>query len=203
MSSTYGVVLDANVLVPRALCDTLVRAARAHLYRLHWTEQILRETERALIGDIGLTKEQAQRRILTMKDAQPYAMVEGYKSLIHAMNNQKKDRHVLAAAVKAGAQLIVTRNTKDFPPKAMRAYNIETQAPDEFLVNLYDMNPTVMHAVLNNQGAALKSRPDELSPIEYVLGSLYKCEMKAFVATVKRQLQAPHPIHAEREKVTP
>jgi len=203
VSSTFGVVLDANVLVPRALCDTLVRAARARLYRLHWTEQILKETERALISDIGLTKEQARRRILTMKDAQPYAMVEGYKSLIDAMSNQKKDRHVLAAAVRVGAQLIVTRNTKDFPPKAMRDYNIETQTPDEFLVNLYDMNPIVMYEVLNTQGAALKSRPDELSPIDYILGSLYKCEMKAFVATVKRQLHSSQPIHAKREKVTP
>ncbi len=64
MSSTFGVVLDANVLIPMALCDTLMRAAIARLYRPYWTAQILEEVERNLILKGFATEESAQRRIL-------------------------------------------------------------------------------------------------------------------------------------------
>jgi predicted nucleic acid-binding protein len=40
--------------------------------------------------------------------------VTGHEPLIAAMKNDEKDRHVVAAAVKAGAQVIVTSNLKHF-----------------------------------------------------------------------------------------
>ncbi|MGK7874185.1 MAG: hypothetical protein AB4426_12985 [Xenococcaceae cyanobacterium] len=42
------VVLDACVLIPMPLCDILLRAAEASLYRFHTSEQILEETARNL-----------------------------------------------------------------------------------------------------------------------------------------------------------
>lgn len=57
--SSLVVVLDACVLVPASLRDILLRAADADLYRLQWTDNILEEVERNLIGKIGLRKEQA------------------------------------------------------------------------------------------------------------------------------------------------
>ncbi len=69
----------------------------------------------------------------------PEAQVVGYEHLgprRHA--DDPKDRHVVAAAVKAGAQVITTANLKDFAalPEA-----VEAQSPDEFLLNMLDLDP--------------------------------------------------------------
>ena len=68
----------------------------------------------------------------------PEAMVKGYEPLIAGLQNDTKDRHVVAAAVKAGAQVITTVNIRDFTPLPD---GIEAQTPDEFLCNLFDLNP--------------------------------------------------------------
>jgi len=72
------------------------------------------------------------------------------------MPNDEKDRHVLAAAVKAGAQVVTTANLKDFtelPP------GIEAQSPDEFLSNLFDLDPDGFVELLRDQAADLDRPP--------------------------------------------
>jgi hypothetical protein len=61
--SSFDIVLDACVLFPAALRDTLLRAADANLYRLHWTAEILEETRRSIVAQQRAPKEQAQRLI--------------------------------------------------------------------------------------------------------------------------------------------
>lgn len=72
----------------------------------------------------------------------PEAIVIGYKPLIAAMHNDAKDRHVVAAAVKAGAQVVTTLNLKDFRPLPE---GIEAQSPDAFLCNLFDRRSRRLH----------------------------------------------------------
>lgn len=72
------------------------------------------------------------------------------------MPNHEKDRHVVAAAVKAGAQVIVTNNLRDF--QALPD-GVEAQSPDEFLCNLLDLDPGGMVALVKNQAAALQNPP--------------------------------------------
>ena len=117
--STIVVVMDANALVPAALCDFLLRAASKDIYRLLWTEDILEEVRRTLINDLGKSEAEAlaNKRIEAMRDAFPDALVTQYTTLIPAMTNDPKDRHVLAAAVVSGAQIIVTSNLADFLPE--------------------------------------------------------------------------------------
>jgi hypothetical protein len=55
----------------------------------------------------------------------PEAMVSGYEELIDQMDNDPKDRHVLAAAVVAGAEFIVTANLRDFPARALEPRAVE------------------------------------------------------------------------------
>lgn len=74
-----------------------------------------------------------------MSSAFPEAAVTDYEHLIEAMRNDPKDRHVTAAAVKAGAQLVVTENIRDF---LAMPDGIEAQPADEFLCSLFDLNPT-------------------------------------------------------------
>jgi hypothetical protein len=52
-----------------------------------------------------------------MDAALPGAMVEHFEHRIPGLTlPDADDRHVLAAAIEAGADVIVTFNTRDFPP---------------------------------------------------------------------------------------
>jgi predicted nucleic acid-binding protein len=149
----FKVVLDANVLYPFTLRDTLLRAGEEEFYQLYWSDEILAEVKRNLVSKGQMTEDQASRLFKQMVDQFPESMVAGYESLTQSMTNHQKDRHVVAAAVKAGAQVIVTGNLKDFRslPDGM-----EAQSPDEFLGNLFDLDPNRFIALLRQQSADLK-----------------------------------------------
>lgn len=138
-SSSLVAVLDACVLVPAALCDFLLCAASVGLYHLRWTDAILDEVRRTLVADLGRSQAQADRRVAAMRQAFPSAMVTSHQQLIPAMPSEvdAKDRHVVAAAVAAGAPVIVTSNLRDFPAPALAPLGIEAQSPDDFLLQLY------------------------------------------------------------------
>jgi predicted nucleic acid-binding protein len=157
--SSFGVVVDACVLYPAALRDTLLRAAAADLYRLHWSDEILEEARRNLVENEAMPADRADRLVAAMVRAFPEARVVGFEALIPAMTNQAKDRHVLAAAVAAGAQVIVTSNLRHFPGRALAPFSVEAQSPDEFLASLADLAPRTMVRILREQAAALKNPP--------------------------------------------
>src|SRR5688572_12357053 len=106
----FIVVLDANVLFPFTLRDTLLRAAAADFYQLRWSAQILGEMTSNLVSSGTMTADKAARLRRTMENVFPEAAVTGYEALVPSMKNDEKDRHVAAAALKAGAQVIVTAN---------------------------------------------------------------------------------------------
>lgn len=191
VSSTLGVLLDANTLIPMPLCDTLLRAAEWRLYRPLWSQEILEETRRNLVKKGFTTKEGAARRIAAMQEYWPDALVKGYERLIPAMTNDPKDRHILAAAVKEKAQIIVTSNLKHFSKKHLAGYDVEAQTPDDFLETLYDMNPEAMTAILHQQAANLRRLPEGISPIQFVLASLYECGAKTFAEAMHQRILPP------------
>ncbi|MFU8805654.1 MAG: PIN domain-containing protein [Bradymonadaceae bacterium] len=178
---TTRVVLDANVLFPFSLRDTLLRAAATGQFQLLWTDQILDETTRNLLKSGIVTEQQAAHLVNAMTTAFPEAMVRDYESLIEGMPNQEKDRHVAAAAVKAGAQVIVTSNLRDF--QEMPA-GIQAQGPDEFLINLFDLHNQEVVALLRDQANALKRPP---KTFEQLLDGLAKT-VPLFVKTVREPL---------------
>ncbi|MFZ5443785.1 MAG: PIN domain-containing protein [Myxococcota bacterium] len=141
LAASFRVVLDANVLYPFTLRDTLLRAAAASFFQVHWSAQLLDEATRNLVANGVVTAEQAARLRAAMTEAFPEALVTDHEALIAGMKNDEKDRHVSAAAVKAGAQVIVTMNLSDFRDLPE---GIEAQHPDEFLSNLFDLDADVM-----------------------------------------------------------
>lgn len=160
--SPFVVVLDANVLFPLTLRDTLLRAAAAGYFQLRWSTNILDEMERNLIATGTVPADKAARLRQAMERYFPEAMVTGHESLIPAMQNDPKDRHVVAAAVKAGAQVVTTANLRDFVPLPDA---LEAQSPDEFLCNLFDLDPHGILELLQEQAADLQNPPvtfDEL-----------------------------------------
>jgi predicted nucleic acid-binding protein len=158
----FIVVVDANVLFPLTLRDTVLRAAAAGFYQPRWSAEILDEMERNLVSTRTMPADKAARLRAMMEKYFPEALVTGYEPLVAAMQNDAKDRHVVAAAVKAGAQVVTTSNLKDFTPLPD---GIEAQSPDEFLCNLFDLDPEGFTEMLREQAADLQKPPvtfDEL-----------------------------------------
>ena len=152
----FAVVLDANVLYSAPLRDTLLRAAAEGFFHARWSEQILDEVQRNLVLKAGKPPAKVARLRSEMKRNFPDALVENYEHSITAMRNDPDDRHVAAAAVKCGAQVIVTLNLRDF---TVLPDGIEAQSPDEFLCNIFDLDPSKMLALLRQQAADLRAPP--------------------------------------------
>lgn len=145
-------LLDTCVLVPMPIADTLLRMAEEPAFYLpRWSADILRELEGALVRRLNYTEAQAARRVTRMIEAFPDAIVEGYESLIPSMQNHEKDRHVLAAAIKAGSHAIVTNNKKHFPQEITAAYHLECLTANEFISHQYHLDPDRLIALLHEQ----------------------------------------------------
>ena len=182
MKQDRTVVLDACVLVPMPLADTLLRlAAGLRLYLPKWSDQIMVEVTRALQENFGLSPQKAMYRESEIRRHFPEAWIDGYEDLIPAMANHPKDRHVLAAAARAGVKVIVTYNLKDFPSSALAPYAITAQAPSAFLKSLYDMAPPEVMQTLETQAAAIGQ------PMSYLLSRL-KVNTPAFVAMIEKTM---------------
>ncbi|HEV7668027.1 MAG TPA: PIN domain-containing protein [Thermoanaerobaculia bacterium] len=152
----FIVVVDANVFFPLTLRDTVLRAAAAGFYQLRWSAKILDEMERNLVSTATMPADKAARLRAMMELHFPEAEVIGYEPLIAGLQNDEKDRHVVATAVKAGAQVISTSNLKDFAPLPD---GLEAQSPDEFLCNLFDLDPESFVWMLREQAADLLKPP--------------------------------------------
>lgn len=182
-------VLDSCVLFPNLLRDTLLSTAEAGLYRAHWSQEILNGVTRNLIARKILTAEKAAYLEEVIKTYFSEAMVEVVPELVSQMTNHERDRHVLAAAVFAEAQVIVTFNLKHFMPQATSRWGIEAQHPDLFLLSLWEENPTQMVKIINEQALRFKRPP--LSVLE-LLAQLEK-QVPQFAVRVQNSLKKrPH-----------
>jgi len=152
----YAVLLDACVLVPMPLCDTLLRLAEEPaLYRPLWSERILLEVDNALAHKLHRSPIQVQRRLTQMREAFPEASVDVPEDLIEAIAcvPDADDRHVVAAAVRGNANAIITNNTKHFPAECLGQYGIDCQTPDEFLMHQFHLDPEQVLERLDSQGS--------------------------------------------------
>jgi hypothetical protein len=156
-------VLDADVLFPMVLRDTLLRAAAAGCFRVHWSARILDEVVNNLIDDYGTDPARAAALRTLMEDAFPDANVEGWEELEPKMGNHPKDRHVAAAAASIGAGIIVTSNIRDFTDLPA---GIIAMTPDQFLSELLTVRPDELMAALETQ--AMRYRRPSLSIVGLV-----------------------------------
>ncbi len=179
------VLYDACVLYPAPLRDLLMRLALADLFRARWTDEIHDEWIRNVRanrpdispGSLARCRELMDRHV-------PDCLVAGYEALIPTLTlPDPDDRHVLAAAIHGGAQLIVTFNLRDFPPPALERYGIQAIHPDEFVVGLLDEQPASVLEAMRLQRAGLKNPPK--SVVEY-LATLTQCGIAATATRVAR-----------------
>jgi predicted nucleic acid-binding protein len=183
----FPAFLDTCVLYPAYLCDTLLRLAEASAYRPLWSADILAELRRNLI-EHGIPAERVDRRLTQMTRSFPDALVTGYESLTDGMTNHPKDRRVLAAAVRANAEVIVTFNLNDFAESALKPYDVEAIHPDEFLLDQLDLYPGMTMDVLRHQAAGYRRVPNTVSDI---LVLLERTGVPRFAAEARRHLEPP------------
>lgn len=151
-------VLDACVLIPPTLADTILRIAENGVGGVRWSADILDEVQRNMIKR-GVRPGQAEHRLEQMAQAFPLAMIEGYEPLVPVVTNDPKDRHVLAAAIRSDCHTIVTFNLKDFPESSLEPWGIEVIHPDRFLLNQLDIAPHRVMSALRHQSAAYQRPP--------------------------------------------
>ncbi|MGW4636036.1 PIN domain-containing protein [Nocardia sp. NPDC004415] len=158
----FIVVYDANVLYGNAVRDLFIRLARAKVVQAKWTDRILDEALGNLAAkrpDIAAEKIARLRRMIVT--AVPDCRVEGYEPLIESVKlPDADDRHVLAAAVRAGAQVIVTSNLKDFPDEYLGAWNVLAKSPDDFLLDLIDLDDRVVWACVQEIAYSRRNPPE-------------------------------------------
>ena len=159
--SPFTAVYDACVLYPAPLRDFLMWLGLSGRFRARWSEQIHEEWKRNLLKNRpDLTREQLDRTSALMDRAIPDGLVVGYEALIPGLAlPDPDDRHVLAAAIRCNASVIVTFNQKDFPDDILAPFGIEAQHPDEFIENLFDLDQAAVVAAAQRQRALLKNPP--------------------------------------------
>lgn len=164
--SPFTAVYDACVLYPAPLRDFLMWLALSGRFRARWTLEIHQEWKRNLLKNRpDLKAEQLDRTSDLMDQAIPDACVTGYDNLIEGLSlPDANDRHVLAAAIRCSASVIVTFNQKDFPASKLDEFGIEAQHPDEFVDNLFDLDPAAVVAAAQRQRQQLKMPPMDVDP---------------------------------------
>jgi len=154
-------VLDACVLYSAPLRDFLLRLAFAGLIDLFWSKDIQNEWISSLLKKRPeLEREKLERTRREMESCFPNGLVHGYEPIIRTLQlPDPKDRHVLAAAIHAKTEYIVTFNLKDFPKSALLPYQMEAVSPDDFVLRVIEYNTKVFIETVARHRAVLTRPP--------------------------------------------
>lgn len=177
-------VYDANVLYPSPLRDLLIRLAIEELVIAKWSERILDEAFRSVARDRpDIEPARLERTRKRMCDAVLDCLIVDFEPLEATITlPDLDDRHVVAAAVRAGANVIVTFNLRDFPVAELSRHGLVALHPDAFVMEVFARSPVGVLDVLIAQAADLKSPPQSTSD---VVASLERCGLSRFGAAVR------------------
>jgi hypothetical protein len=161
MPGSLCAFLDASVLYPVSLRNLLMRLTLAGLFQARWSAHVHDEWIRAVLRDRpDLPVERLWLLRAAMDERAEDSLVTGYETLIGSITlPDQDDRHVLAAAIVARADVIVTCNLRDFPAETLDRYGIEAQHPDEFVRHLIDLAPDIVVDMVREQQTRLVNPP--------------------------------------------
>ena len=143
MISTFTAFFDANVFYGARLRSLVLYLAQSKLFRARWSDAVHDEWVRNLIKNRpDLKPENLLRTKQLMNAAVPDCLVQGYEPLMQGLNlPDPDDRHVLAAAISARVDVIVTFNQKDIPAEIVEPLGLHTKHPDDFLLEAFSLSP--------------------------------------------------------------
>jgi hypothetical protein len=167
-ANRFTAFVDACALAGALKRNLLLTLAEAEFFRVRWSKPVLAETQKA-IGTILAAKgvkdavERAARARASMEDAFEEAMVTDFDAFLRTGEGlpDPNDAHVLAAALKTQAAIIVTDNLKDFPEAVLAPLNIEARSADVFIANTIDLDQG--RAVAAIQGMRRRFKRPEMS----------------------------------------
>ena len=187
--ASFTAFYDADVLYGSQLRNLMMHLAMTGLFRARWSDSVHEEwMTRLLKNRPDLTREKLERTRMLMDKHAEDALVTGYEDLIEGLRlPDPDDRHVLAAAIRGRADVIVTRNTKHFPNNALKPFGIAAQHPDEFVVHLLDLAPgLVIEAAQRHR----ESLTNPAKTVEEYLEMLEKEGLTETVATLRDYMTA-------------
>lgn len=174
-------VYDANVLFSGSLRDLLMNLAIVQAVSAHWSDDIHEEWIHSVLQHRpNVRREALERTRRAMDEAVDGGLVKGYDALIPTLTlPDPKDRHVLAAAIHAGASWIVTFNLSDFPATALSHHGIRAISPDEFIFHLFTTRQDLALFAVKRHRESL-SRPAKT--VDEYLATLEKQKLPKTVA---------------------
>lgn len=183
----FSAFLDACVLVPIAPCDTLLRLAERGAFRPLWSQRIFDEAISALVEiHPNIDENRFMSRFQSMNASFDDANVTGWESLEGGIHlNDIDDRHVVAAAIRGRADLIVTNNIKDFPASTLEPLGLEAVGLDDFLLDQLDLNPTATLELVRMQASAMQHPPTD---VETLLVSLERGGVPRFASAIRSMI---------------
>lgn len=183
--SHFTALYDACVLYPAPLRSLLMYLAMTDLFRAKWTDAIHEEWMRNVQADYPDISRAKAERIRDLMNAHVRdCLVSGYEDLIPTLTlPDPDDRHVLAAAIRAQAEIIVTSNLSDFPAAILNQHGIEAQHPDAFIQRLLEFAPASVCGAAKNQRESLKNPP---KTVEQYLESLQRQGLTQTVAALRK-----------------
>ena len=151
------VFLDACVLYPWLTRGIVLGAAEAGQFTPRWSPRVLAEWRIAVARDGGTPAESWVDTVIARMEAvfpgactAPDPEVEATLEL-----PDPADIHVLAAAIAAGAEILLTFNLRDFPVRRLAAHGIAPRHPDGFLWELYSDAPEVVGSAIRQAAAVI------------------------------------------------
>lgn len=166
-ANRYTVMLDASVLFPNMKRDILLRFFEADLYRARWTERIHNEWIANAKDKYPHYTQKLDRTEALVREHFDDAWVFHFEEIEASVTlPDPDDRHVLAAAIRCGAQYIVTDNIRDFPVEVLEKYDLEAGTADRFLSGTFEHYTANALSDLRAHRASLRSQP---SPEEYLM----------------------------------
>lgn len=143
MISTFTAFINSNVFHGARLRSLIIEMAQSGMFRARWSERVHQEW----ISSVrrrrpGIDREKLNSYRLQMDLAVPNALVSCYEQFVSSITlPDPDDRHIVAAAHAARASVIVTFNEKHFPDEVLNPLGLHTEHPDQFLLDLADLQP--------------------------------------------------------------
>lgn len=165
---TPRVLIDANVLFPTVMRETVLGVAASGGFAPLWSARILEEWARATRRLPPGAEAIARAEIAAMRAAWPEAEVPPAPDLEARLSlPDPNDRHVLAAAISGRADVLLTCNRGDFPARTLARHGLALRDPDGFLLDLAaeGLDLAAVAARVRARAEAASGRPQPLRPL--------------------------------------